>query len=76
MRDSHFRSLFKAVSWRIFATATTILITFLITHKIRFALYVGIFEFFSKIFLFYIHERMWGIISLGKKSQLTEINLA
>lgn len=59
MRESHFYSMMKAISWRIFATLTTVIITFVITHKVDFALYVGFFEFFSKIFLFYLHERVW-----------------
>jgi uncharacterized membrane protein len=65
--ESHLRSLIKAISWRLFATMTTMIITLLITHQLTLALYVGFFEFFSKIFLFYIHERIWGWIPLGIK---------
>lgn len=65
MKESHLRSITKAVSWRIFATLTTMFITFIITHQIAFALYVGFFEFFSKIFLFYLHERIWGWVPFG-----------
>lgn len=65
MKESHFRSLIKAFSWRIFATLTTMIITFLITHQIDFAIYVGLFEFFSKIVLFYVHERIWHLIPFG-----------
>ncbi|KTC68743.1 hypothetical protein Lbir_2276 [Legionella birminghamensis] len=67
MNESHLRSFLKSISWRLFATATTVLITFLITHETKFALYVGFFEFFSKIFLYYLHERLWGSISIGKR---------
>jgi adenylylsulfate kinase len=63
--ESHLRSFIKAISWRFFATMTTMVITFLITHQLTFALYVGFFEFFSKIFLFYLHERIWGYIPIG-----------
>ena len=65
MKESHLRSLIKAISWRIFATLITMIITYIITHQISFALYVGFFEFFSKIFLYYCHERIWGLIPLG-----------
>lgn len=66
MKESHVRSVIKAVSWRIFATLITMLITFLITQKISFAMYVGLFEFTSKILLFYLHERIWGFIPYGR----------
>jgi adenylylsulfate kinase len=67
MTESHLRSLIKAISWRVFATLITMIITYLITHQLTLAFYVGFFEFFSKIFLFYIHERIWGWIPLGIK---------
>jgi adenylylsulfate kinase len=67
IRESHLRSVIKAVSWRIFATMTTMIITYCITHKLSFAIYVGLFEFISKIALFYLHERIWGVIPFGIK---------
>lgn len=43
MQESHLRSLTKAISWRIFATLLTTVISYLITHQISFALYIGFF---------------------------------
>ena len=65
MKESHARSLIKAFSWRIFATLTTIVISYLITHEISFAIYIGFFEFISKIIFYYFHERVWAIIPFG-----------
>jgi uncharacterized membrane protein len=65
MKESHLRSVVKAVSWRIFETLTTLIISYTITHKISFAIYIGIFEFVSKVAFFYLHERIWGAISFG-----------
>lgn len=65
MRETHLRSIVKAISWRLFATFTTMVISYIITHQITFALYIGFFEFASKIILFYCHERVWGIITFG-----------
>lgn len=65
MRDSHIRSIIKAFSWRIFGSIATMVITYIITHRISFAIYVGLFEFVSKIILFYFHERIWNVISFG-----------
>jgi len=49
----------------MFATLTTVTISFIITGEISFAIYIGLFEFFSKIFLFYLHERAWSSIKFG-----------
>jgi adenylylsulfate kinase len=65
MQESHFRSLMKAVSWRIFGTVATVFISYLITHKITFAIYIGLVEFIAKIICFYFHERMWSFIPFG-----------
>jgi adenylylsulfate kinase len=69
MKESHVRSVLKAISWRVFGTLVTMAFTFAITHKISFALYIGLFEFVSKVFLFYLHERFWSGILLGRKAR-------
>lgn len=65
MKESHSRSLLKAFSWRVFGTFSTMSITYLFTHKVDVTLYVGAFEFVSKIALFYVHERMWNGMAFG-----------
>ncbi len=65
MKESHLRSMIKAVSWRVFGTLATMIIAYFITRKIEMTLYIGLFEFVSKIGLFYLHERIWSAISLG-----------
>ena len=57
--DSHTRSLIKGLTWRILATATTTLIAWIITGQVESALRIGLFEFFAKLFIYYIHERIW-----------------
>ncbi|WP_448529086.1 DUF2061 domain-containing protein [Raineya sp.] len=57
--ESHTRSLVKAFSWRIVGTLDTMLISFLLTQKLIWAIQIGVVEFFSKIFLYYLHERVW-----------------
>ena len=64
--EKHYRSLLKAVSWRATGTLDTILISFLITGKIKLAVSIGLVEVFTKISLFYVHERIWNKISLGR----------
>jgi uncharacterized membrane protein len=63
---SHGRSLAKGVSWRTVGTFDTIFIAYLITGTPSNAFAIGGFEIFSKIALFYIHERIWGQIVWGR----------
>ena len=66
MADKHYRSLVKAVSWRVTGSIDTMIITFLITGKLRWALTVSGVELFTKIGLFYAHERIWEKLSFGR----------
>lgn len=72
--ESHLRSLVKAVSWRIFGTFTTMVISYIFTGKVSTALFIGISEFVLKIGIFYVHERVWHVIPLGlnKPNRLQE----
>ena len=56
----HYISLGKAISWRFVATLTTAVITYIITNEIKYALTIGGLEFFFKIFIYYLHERLWA----------------
>lgn len=58
-KASHWYSLAKAFSWRIVATLTTAIIAFAVTGEIQTALLIGGVEFFLKIGIFYLHERLW-----------------
>ena len=63
--ERHYRSLVKAISWRVTGTLDTILIAFLITGHAKWALSIGFVELFTKIFLYYVHERIWTRLSFG-----------
>lgn len=65
MRESHFRSILKGVSWRVLGTLDTMLISYFITGNWVFALSIGSIEVFSKILLYYFHERLWQMIPRG-----------
>ncbi len=64
-RESNLRSLLKAISWRIIASATTITIAYFIYGDIGPALAIGGIEFFAKFFIYYGHERLWQVIPHG-----------
>ena len=66
--ESKRRSFLKVISWRITATITTILISFLITDNVDMALKIGVFEVIAKILLQYLHERIWTKVRFGLRS--------
>ncbi len=64
-RESRTRSILKGLTWRIIATATTILIAWFITGDTKIALEIGLIEVFAKIAVYYVHERVWARIPVG-----------
>ncbi len=66
MREKHSRSVIKALSWRATGTVDTILVSLIVTGKLSLALSIGLVELFTKIGLYYVHERVWNRISYGR----------
>jgi len=62
--DSHIRSLAKGLTWRFIASGTTIVIAKIVTGETTVAFQIGFFEFFAKIGIYYVHERIWAKIKL------------
>lgn len=60
------RSVLKSVSWRLVGTMDTILISWLITGKVSLALSIGVVELFTKMILYFFHERIWNAVKWGK----------
>jgi len=58
-KDSNAKSLLKSISWRIVGTIDTIVISYFVTGQLVMALSIGSVEVFSKIILYYLHERVW-----------------
>lgn len=69
MTEKHWRSVAKAISWRVTGTLDTIVVSWVITRKLHLALSIGFVEVFTKIFLYYAHERVWNRIKHGKAIQ-------
>ena len=53
------RHLLKAISWRFFGSSTTFLLSWLVTGNIVIGLSISGIETFTKIVLYYLHERLW-----------------
>lgn len=58
--DRPYISLLKTISWRVLGTIDTITISYIVTGEVRSALSIGGFEVFSKMILYYLHERAWN----------------
>ncbi len=74
-KDSPQRSILKALSWRIIASGTTFIITFVIfrqfTQKtlnetLQTATLITAIDIVAKLIIYYLHERMWTNIQWGK----------
>jgi uncharacterized membrane protein len=66
-RESHIRSIAKAVSWRIAGSLDTFLIAALITGSSRIASGVALTEVLTKTALYYVHERAWAFVPWGRR---------
>lgn len=60
LKDSPKISAIKAVTWRVVGTIDTIVISFILTGNAAIAFSIGGFEVFSKMFLYFLHERAWA----------------
>jgi len=56
---SYKRHIAKTVSWRIIGTLDTIIISGIITGSWEAGLAIGGIEVFSKMALYFLHERIW-----------------
>ena len=59
--------LYKSISWRFIATLMTFVISGIILDGFdEVALYIAITELFTKFVLYYVHEKIWLKLPLGK----------
>ncbi len=66
MKDKLYRTIVKSFTWRILAVTGTYLIALFVTNSSYYATTISIFEFFTKMGMYFIHERFWNQINLGK----------
>ncbi len=53
------RHLVKTITWRAIGTLDTLLLSWLISGDMFIGLQIGAFELFTKMVLYYFHERLW-----------------
>lgn len=66
MHEKAYRSVVKSISWRVLGTLDTMVISYIITGNLVMAASIGSIEVVTKMFLYYLHERSWNKISLGR----------
>src|SRR5947209_4971060 len=58
---SHFKSIAKAITWRVLGAADTFVLSLFVTGKATAAVGIVGFELLTKSVLYYAHERAWDI---------------
>ena len=66
-KETNTRSIFKGISWRVVATATTIAIVYFFFGRLDLAIAAGLVESVLKVALYWGHERIWHKLRWGKK---------
>lgn len=71
-KESHPRSLVKAISWRTLGSIDTFVLSFLFTQNVKAAGAIASTEVITKILLYYGHERAWAHVSWGRRHEPPE----
>ena len=69
-KESHLRSVLKAITYRIVGTMTTGLLAYAITGDFRVSLTIVAFEPLVKTLVYYAHERIWQRVPRGTVRKL------
>ena len=66
-RESLSRSVLKALSWRILGTLVTAGLVYATTRRLLLALGIGGAEWVLKLGCYFVHERVWNRIEVGRE---------
>ena len=64
------RSIVKTISWRTIGTIDTIIISWIVVGDINFAVTIGGVELFTKMALYFLHERAWNRSNFGRVKEV------
>ena len=73
--ESHYRSIVKAVSYRILGSTTTAVIFYVLTGKGSLSLGAGVLDMVLKIGVYFVHERLWNHINFGRTTKAPEYEI-
>lgn len=66
-KESHPRSIVKAITWRVLGSIDTFVLSLIVTGDVRAAGAIASIETVTKIVLYYFHERVWSGIRWGQQ---------
>jgi uncharacterized membrane protein len=73
--ESHYRTIVKAISYRILGSTTTAPISFVPTGKGSLSLGAGALDMDLKIGAYFVHERIWNHINFGRCTKAPEYEI-
>lgn len=73
--ESHYRSIVKAISYRILGSATTAGIFYFLTGKGSLSLGAGVLDMVLKLGVYFVHERIWNHINFGRSTKAPEYEI-
>jgi uncharacterized membrane protein len=65
MKETHFRSVIKGITWRVIASGATMTVVYFVTGDLSLVASVGVVDVTAKVFFYYLHERTWGKVKWG-----------
>lgn len=69
-KESHLRSVLKAITYRIVGTLTTGVLVYAVTGDFRVSLTIAALEPLVKTVVYYLHERAWQQVPRGSVRKL------
>ena len=63
------RHIIKSITWRIVGTTDTIILSWIISGNPLTGLKIGAIEIFTKMILYYLHERVWHRSKIKKNNK-------
>ena len=67
MNDTNKRSVAKTISWRLTGSGATFIIAYTIGGSLAIAGTIAIVQIITNTILYFVHERVWNIVSWGKE---------
>ena len=65
--ESNTRSIAKAISYRLLGSISTAAIVFVYSGDVKVSAGIGLLDVVVKMALYYVHERVWNHINLGRQ---------
>ncbi len=72
VREARWRSVAKALTWRVIATSTTMGLAYIATRDLKIVGAIGAADVVIKLFFYYVHERAWGRFQAGRNINFKE----